>query len=217
MKRFALLFSALLACACNTGALDVSPAPTTGSAGECATCHLAAFRSAPHHEGEKPTTCATCHSQDAWRPTRLKHAWPLTGAHKNAPCFYCHKGQPRVFLGTPRNCYGCHRADYEKAPRHVAEHFPTACERCHTTTSWKQRPENAALQTLPPPIAAPTATTPRPRPTATRRPITRRPTATPRPAPRPQPAPTPAPQPVPRPTPQPTRRPDVTSGASRTR
>ena len=218
MRRIALLLAALLACACDTGALDVSPAPTTGSAGECATCHLSEFQSAPHHEGEKPTTCATCHSQDGWHPTRLQHAWPLTGAHTKASCFYCHKGQPPLFLGTPRECYGCHRADYEKAPRHVAEHFPTTCERCHNTTAWKSHPSRNVEVTQPPPIA----TTPAPEPRPTSKPqAVPRPTEKPRPAPRPRPAPTPTPAPVPVPTPTPaptpTRTPDVNSGASRTR
>ncbi len=218
MMRFTLLLSLLLACGCDTGVLDVSPAPTTGSAGECATCHTAEFESAPHHEGEKPTTCATCHSQDGWHPTRLQHAWPLTGAHEKASCFYCHKGQPPLFLGTPQQCYGCHQADYERAPRHVAEHFSTACEKCHDTTAWKSRPARSApaVEQPPPMTTTPATTSQAPNPVAPPRAVaTPRPTATPRPEPTPAPQPTPTP--TPRPAPTPTRTPDVTSGASRGR
>lgn len=38
--------------------------------GECVTCHLADYQGtdSPRHEGRFPTTCADCHSTDAWIP-----------------------------------------------------------------------------------------------------------------------------------------------------
>ncbi|MDL1948751.1 hypothetical protein FBQ97_02920, partial [Acidobacteria bacterium ACD] len=51
----------------------------------------------------------------------------------------CHRNN--VYRGTPRDCVGCHQADYNQAvnPNHLAAGFPTACETCHraTDTSWK--------------------------------------------------------------------------------
>ncbi len=230
MKRLALalVFSALLACAC--GSVDVPPAPTTGPAGQCATCHMGDFASARNHEGVKPTTCATCHTQNGWHPTRVQHTWPLTGAHAGASCFGCHHGVPPVFLGTPAECYGCHRADYEKAPRHVAGNFATTCEQCHTTTAWKEeRPREPATREapsvttrLPTAPSSPTAT-PKPRPTS----VAPRPTYTSPPpvytspppvytSPAPAPKPTYTP-PAPAPKPTYTPKPDVTSAASQHR
>lgn len=199
MRRFLFLVAALAGACSSSPSLDVPPAPTTGSAGRCATCHMSEFTSAPDHQGVKPATCATCHTQSGWHSTRLEHAWPLTGAHARAPCFYCHKGQPRVFLGTPRQCYGCHEPDYVRAPRHVAEHFSTRCQRCHTTQAWNARLPNQAATSEPSRVAAPRA----PAEPA------HRPTPMPRAVARPRPTRVPAPRPR--------RRPDVTSGASRRR
>lgn len=204
VERFVIL-AAALAGACSAGpSLNVQPAPTTGSAGQCATCHMSEFTSAPEHEGVKPTTCATCHTQQGWHATRLQHAWPLTGAHTRAKCFYCHKGRPPVFLGTPRQCYGCHRADYERAPRHVAEHFSTRCEKCHVTSAWNSLLPGRAMSrerepaSLPSQKAAKPKREPRAAPKKVRKVVTPRPVRTTRPR-------------------VPQRRPDVTSGASRHR
>jgi hypothetical protein len=147
----ALAFALPFLAACGSGAsLDVSPAPTTGKAGRCATCHMADFQSAPEHVGEKPTTCAVCHAQERWHSSRIDHAWPLTGAHaKAASCFECHKGEPPVFEGTKSACVDCHRADYEKAPEHVARQFPTTCQECHGTAAWKPLLPGAAASSAP--------------------------------------------------------------------
>ncbi len=106
----------------------------------CASCHMDEFSRVrnPVHVGEKPTTCGVCHRQDDWHPSILNHSWTLTGSHaKAASCFECHKGEPVVFRGTPKVCFGCHAADYQRGPDHVADHYPTTCEGCHATTAWK--------------------------------------------------------------------------------
>ena len=217
-----MLLAAALACACETTpTLDVQPAPTTGSAGECATCHMAEFQSARHHEGEKPTTCAVCHSQSGWHPmAKRRHNFPLTGAHAKASCFYCHKGQPRVFLGTPHECYGCHRADYEKAPHHVEKHFRrrarsatprprgSRCYRAPRQPRPSPRPWRRARRDCP---KSRRRGPPRSRARRHVRPRQPRPTATAWPTATPTPTPAPTPRPAPTPTPRP---PDVTSGAS---
>ena len=46
----------------------------------------------------------------------------------------CHVNN--VYRGTARECFGCHRTDYERTttPPHAASGFPTACESCHRAT-----------------------------------------------------------------------------------
>lgn len=109
----------------------------------CAACHMEAFRGAPGHVGIKPTACGVCHSQDAWQPSILDHPWALTGAHERIGCFQCHNGTPAKFRGTSKECIGCHKPEYERAPNHVADKFPTKCEQCHKTTAWDDRLEGA--------------------------------------------------------------------------
>ncbi len=148
--------------------------PSTAAA--CADCHMSDYRGARHHVGEKPTTCGVCHAQSGWHPTHLDHDFALTGAHATAKCFACHTGSPARFHGTPRECYGCHRADYEKAPRHV-DRFPTTCEECHTTDAWKPAHDHRPPEPPPPPATATATATapkvkpkPKPPPTAPPRP-----------------------------------------------
>ncbi len=138
MKRLSwLVFSlaAMLAVAC--GSFDVEPAPTTGKAGQCATCHMGEFRSAPKHANLGSTTCGICHGQTAWKPARLEHGFELTGAHEKAACLGCHRGDPPEYLGTKRDCVACHEREYDRGPRHLAERFKKACQDCHSTAAWK--------------------------------------------------------------------------------
>jgi hypothetical protein len=55
--------------------------------------------------------------------------------HATQACAACHSNN--VFRGTPRECYPCHRTDYERTtnPNHAAAGFPTACESCHSPAS----------------------------------------------------------------------------------
>ncbi len=120
----------------------------------CASCHMDEFSRVrnPVHVGAKPTTCCVCHTQDDWHPSVLNHSWPLTGAHAKADaCFECHKGEPAVFRGTPKLCFGCHAADYQRGPGHVANHFPTTCEGCHSSNAWKPILVSAKLPPKTPP------------------------------------------------------------------
>jgi hypothetical protein len=132
-----LLSSAVLACV-QGKAKEEDPQ-------RCASCHMDEVRAVtkPPHLGTLPTTCGVCHSQDSWKPSVLDHAWALTGAHAQANCFQCHTGANPKFVGTPKLCFGCHKPDYEKAPGHVARKFPQKCEKCHSTTNFTERLENA--------------------------------------------------------------------------
>ncbi|MCC6624985.1 MAG: hypothetical protein IT385_27305 [Deltaproteobacteria bacterium] len=111
-----------------------------GTSRECVGCHRADYLATtePDHELGYPTTCAGCHDASAWRPSGFDHAtsWPLDGAHVDATCASCHAGD--TFLGTPRECEGCHLPDYEATtrPRHVDAELATTCAGCHTTPGW---------------------------------------------------------------------------------
>ena len=116
-------------------------APTENASGLCASCHLSEFESTTHppHAGVRPQTCGVCHSTDSWHPYRLIHTWLLEGAHAKANCFACHSSKPPQFEGTSKDCISCHQAAKDKANASVAHHgsFPSACEKCHTTSTWK--------------------------------------------------------------------------------
>ncbi len=116
----------------------------------CASCHLkGVLKGTPTgcydcHWIRKPddrfktklgTDCQTCHRPTAWTAVTWSHAaatgFTLETPHKTLDCESCHKSQ--VFKGTPRDCYSCHRADYERVqnPSHTAAGFPTDCTGCH--------------------------------------------------------------------------------------
>ncbi len=79
--------------------------------------------------------CQTCHRPIGWTAVTWSHAaatgFALETPHRTLDCENCHKNQ--VFAGTSRDCYSCHRADYERVqnPNHVAGGFPTDCTGCH--------------------------------------------------------------------------------------
>ena len=66
--------------------------------------------------------------QPRQRPSRS------SALHATQACAACHKNG--VYKGTPRDCVGCHLADYQKTtnPNHAAAGFPTTCETCHKPT-----------------------------------------------------------------------------------
>lgn len=159
----ATAFAALLA----TGCSDSSGVAESAASG-CDSCHMTDFRAAPKHVGQKPTKCAVCHESYAWHPQRVDHPfYALDGAHAKAACFDCHTGNPPLFGGTPKECVGCHRADFDRSrfPGHSS--FPLTCEKCHSVSGWKPTlpsfvlpsPEHA---TAPAPPATQGKSTPKP-------------------------------------------------------
>ena len=109
-----------------------------GASVSCIGCHqkdYAATTKPNHVAAGFPTACEACHrpSDVAFSQARFDHAatFALTGPHATTTCANCHKGN--VFKGTPRECIGCHQADFARTqnPNHVAAGFPTACETCH--------------------------------------------------------------------------------------
>ncbi len=114
-----------------------------GLATACVSCHqrdYAATTNPNHASSRFPTTCEACHTIQAWRPATFDHGrtgFPLTGAHLRAECAGCHPGGR--YAGTPKDCYSCHRDDYEGTsnPNHAASRFPTQCQNCHNTGAWR--------------------------------------------------------------------------------
>ncbi len=117
-----------------------------GTPRECVGCHRADYERTtnPNHIATGiPTDCASCHSPSSptFSRTDFSHnsVFPLVGLHATQACASCHaKG---VFAGTPRDCIGCHRADYQRttSPNHAAAGYSSACESCHrpADSSWR--------------------------------------------------------------------------------
>src|SRR6266567_2766446 len=113
-----------------------------GTPTDCYSCHKANYSSTtnPNHiTAGFPTTCVACHNTTSWSGAVFDHnktAFPLTGAHATVACTSCHVNSK--FVGTPTDCYSCHKSNYTGAtnPNHVTAGFPTTCATCHTTASW---------------------------------------------------------------------------------
>ena len=126
---------------CHTGGF-------TGAPSDCFSCHQADFEGAtePDHRAF-PVTCEDCHGETAWEPAIFDHAaFPLLGAHAVAACEDCHAAG---YAGTPRDCFSCHRADFEGATDPDHGGFPTTCEECHGQTSWDSADFNHAQSGFP--------------------------------------------------------------------
>ncbi len=108
----------------------------------CASCHMKDYQATtqPNHAAAGfPTTCDSCHraTDPSWGSgTGFNHNsfFGLAGVHATVACATCHKNN--VYKGTPRDCVGCHLADYNAttSPNHAAAGFPTTCDSCHRAT-----------------------------------------------------------------------------------
>ena len=97
-------------------------------ADDCATCH----EDATHRGQFKGRGCLDCHARAHFLPARFdrqRHAesFPLAGAHAGIGCRECHTviGETRRFVGTPRDCKGCHSDPH-------SGQFESGCSACHT-------------------------------------------------------------------------------------
>ncbi|MBI5180640.1 MAG: hypothetical protein HZA05_04465, partial [Nitrospirae bacterium] len=102
-------------------ALSVNSAFVKPQGNDCYSCHRKHYEATttPNHTSNNfPTKCDTCHraAAGAWRPaSSFNHA------------------------GITSGCYDCHKARYDSTtnPNHGASNFPTTCEQCHRTNSWR--------------------------------------------------------------------------------
>ena len=111
-----------------------------GTRAECFACHEADSRSVTEPDHSKfSRDCTLCHTPLGWPRASFDHGrtrFPLTGAHRAAPCLGCHGDG--VYSGKSTACVSCHRADYDGTtdPAHAGAGFSLSCASCHTTTSW---------------------------------------------------------------------------------
>ena len=134
MKRsvWTLTVTMGLATACSQTGREPVPVQT------CVSCHLQDRNGAsfPDHKSAGfPSNCATCHTQQGWKPASFDHVrFPLVGAHSWASCADCHSKEP-----VPKRCVGCHadKLTVPVAPDHRASGFPDSCEQCHSVEGWK--------------------------------------------------------------------------------
>lgn len=107
----------------------------------CFDCHSVPYNNAqnPNHiTAGIPTQCEQCHTSTAWIPSTFNHTltgFELLGAHSTIQCSSCHQD---VITGLNSECFSCHQDDYNIAPDHVAQGFPTNCEMCHNSVAWNQ-------------------------------------------------------------------------------
>jgi hypothetical protein len=81
--------------------------------------------------------CRRCHNEVGFRPARRDHPrFALTGSHLAETCASCHPGGR--YLGTPRDCSGCHQEDFARTtrPSHSSAGFADRCDACHNTATW---------------------------------------------------------------------------------
>ena len=104
---------------------------------DCGACHIAS------HGPVVGMTCNDCHrATDVWQVTDVAtHPLELTGGHAEVQCFDCHQ-KPIPARRVTSQCSGCHQPPREP-------HYGSACEECHTPTSF----EGARLPTGMHPIA----------------------------------------------------------------
>ena len=112
-----------------------APIPKT-----CSGCHK------DPHAGQLGTQCDTCHDESTWKSSfgPVQHArtgFPLTGRHATIPCQECHfEARNQTFSRVSPSCYGCHRADFDRAATvsidHVKAGFSHDCAQCHRTWAW---------------------------------------------------------------------------------
>ncbi|MBE0571208.1 MAG: hypothetical protein IH618_06655 [Ignavibacteriaceae bacterium] len=118
----------------------------------CFDCHTDPYNNAqnPNHIAAGiPHECEQCHNSTAWIPSTFNHTlagFELLGAHLNIQCSNCHQG---VITGLNSDCISCHQDDYNIAPEHVAQGYPTNCEMCHNSVAWNQVTFNHNLTNFP--------------------------------------------------------------------
>ncbi|MCB2204042.1 hypothetical protein KQI65_04780, partial [bacterium] len=141
LTRFPLLGAHALAdcqqCHVNQEEREYVNTPT-----ECYACHQQDYEQAKepdHIAGDFSRDCAQCHDMGdgGWKGAFEHPVIPFmqTAAHVNLECSDCHVSG---YAGTPRDCFGCHEADYRavQQPNHVAGGYDRDCTVCHEPVHW---------------------------------------------------------------------------------
>jgi len=119
----------------------------------CATCHpgerykktpktcIACHQINDTHAGRFGAKCASCHTEQAWKPVRFEHKRDtgigLDGKHRSLSCYRCHDKPVRHATLSARkkragNCFSCHRLDDTHKGR-----LSEKCATCHSPEGWK--------------------------------------------------------------------------------
>jgi hypothetical protein len=102
--------------------------------GQCADCHT-------NPNDRSQFTCVSCHDH-AQAATDMGHSNVMGYRYDSASCLKCHASGKATFdhanLGPSPNCIGCHQdklalAVTTPASKHLANAFPSTCEKCHTS------------------------------------------------------------------------------------
>ncbi|MCX6173148.1 MAG: cytochrome c3 family protein, partial [Ignavibacteriales bacterium] len=110
---------------------------------DCYSCHKQRYESvsSPNHVTLNfPKDCKQCHTTNGgWKPASFANHdsfYPLTGAHNliRNNCSQCHS---TGYSSPARQCVNCHQQNYNGAPNHLSQGYPTDCSQCHTTTVWQ--------------------------------------------------------------------------------
>lgn len=97
-----------------------------GTPTDCYSCH----QKEDEHNGRNGVDCAACHNPSSWEDVSFDHSrFPLSGGHANVDCTACHANGSFTVVST--DCVSCH-AD----PGFHAGAFGTACESCHSISTW---------------------------------------------------------------------------------
>jgi hypothetical protein len=97
----------------------------------CASCHRDL-----HHAGRLGPNCATWHNPNGrwrWRFDHDKQS-PYPGAQRALQCHACHKAGTLAKVSAPSTRCACHGRDDDVHDGTVGR----ACEKCHTTVSFRQ-------------------------------------------------------------------------------
>ncbi len=123
------------------GCLNCHESGFTGTATQCFACHNDSYNNAinPNHQAAGiATECQTCHNTTAWIPSTFNHistGFELLGQHSSIQCSSCHAG---TTTGLDQLCISCHQDNYNTAPNHSSQNYPTTCEICHNSVAWSQ-------------------------------------------------------------------------------
>lgn len=112
-------------------ACHTSTSPLQEVATACVDCHL----SVDVHRGQNGTDCKACHTENDWEKTDFNHdvdtKFVLNGAHKDATCFSCHRGEETAAEIKTQVCVDCHITDDVHNTK-----LGKDCQSCHSETLW---------------------------------------------------------------------------------
>lgn len=111
----------------------------------CASCHVnkqykgIAFQSCANchkdpHAGKLGPTCRSCHTEAAWRTSKVDHArtaFPLRGKHATVECAKCHLKPAALAKVRFDTCAACHTDPHRGT-------FRQDCGACHTEVTFKK-------------------------------------------------------------------------------